>query len=199
MQQISCNYPDDKYASRDNVTIKVESRIAHTQEHYLLSGEDVDDDWINDLGLDCNDESGVCLQETLVTFSIEGSGENRTLEFIDYSFEGINQTNKEAIDDARSDFNRPPAPEVRRQALDGLEDQFILDLQMEEDKAYRDRNQESAVSMVKEFSLYLVSFNMLILYLLQISLFIGIFALVMNSFRHAKKAFKKVFLLGGNK
>jgi hypothetical protein len=199
MQQISCNYPDDEYASRDNVTIKVQSRIAHTQEHYLLSGEGVDDDWDNDLGLDCNDESGVCLQEATVTFSIEGTGDNRTLEFIDYSFEGINQTNKEAIDDTRSDFNRPPAPEVRRQALDGLEEQFVLDLEIAEDKAYRDRNQESAVSMVKEFALYLISFNMLIVYFMEISLFVGIFAMVMNSFKHAKNAFKKVFMIGGNK
>ena len=77
-------------------------------------------------------------------------------------------------------------------------EEFNLDdFELGTDKAYRDKNQEDAITMVKEFSLYLVSFNMLIVYLLQIALFVGIFALVMNSFRHAKNAFKKVFMVGG--
>jgi len=198
--RINCEYPDSDYNDGDQVTLKVSSKIAYSREHLLLSGAEIVNDMNEDLDLECNEGNNYCTQESLLTFNISGTNDSRKLVYVESDFIALNQTDKEVIDDTRADIHRPPAPKLQSQSLKNYNEEFSLDdFELGTDKAYRDKNQEDAVSMVKEFSLYLVSFNMLIVYLLQISLFMGIFVLVMNSFRHAKNAFKKVFMIGGKR
>jgi len=184
----SCSYPKEDY-SNSEVTTQVTCNIGKTWEGILFS-PDYDDLTWDQIGItECDDNNQNCVIHMTNTFFLNSTSGN--INYIDSEFTGTNLTLEESVEQFIDDTSG---------ILDYLTNiNEDITSNIPGSSTYNDKNVAIGQSMIDvvdstiELSKYVFSFILLVVYFIEIFLFIGIFQLIISSFNSLRKAVKELF------